>query len=133
MYGVDGEMVTFESFMKSQADRQVRRAESWAEWAKSQGVSCDFKVDSGGTILVDSICQEVRESHCDLIVMEGQAGAIRVAILGSTTRAVVRAATCPVLVFPKRDEELSARVPSRDRGASILEPASRSGELDHTQ
>lgn len=121
IYGADGEMVDIEDFMESKTDQQLKRAESWAEWAKSQDVNCDFKVDSSATTFVDSICQQACESQSDLIVMEGQAGPIRVAILGSSMRAVVRVAPCPVLVFPKREEDLAVQVFDRPGSGFNLE------------
>jgi nucleotide-binding universal stress UspA family protein len=101
MYGIEGEMVSFEDFMKIQAEHQVRRAESWAEWAKGEGVDCDFIVDASGEAVDDLICNEVKALKSDLIIMEGQSGPIKVALLGSITRSVVRVAECPVLVFPR--------------------------------
>lgn len=110
MYGLEGEMVTFDDFMKIQADHQMRRAHSWAEWAKDEGVSCDFHVDSSGDAIDELIAKKATEIHCDLIVMEGQSGPLKVAFLGSITRSVVRSAPCPVLVFPRASLEKAAEL-----------------------
>jgi nucleotide-binding universal stress UspA family protein len=40
MYGIEGEMVTLEDFMKIQGEHQTNRAQSWANWARSEGVRC---------------------------------------------------------------------------------------------
>lgn len=100
LYGVEGEMVSLEDFLKLQSDHQVHRAQSWAEWAKTEGVDCRCKVENAVEPVDELICKQALQEECDLIVMEGQSGPIRVALLGSIARNVVRSATCPVLVFP---------------------------------
>jgi nucleotide-binding universal stress UspA family protein len=101
MYGVDGEIVGFEDFMQVQAEHQGRRAQAWAQWAESEGVPCGFKVDASGESVEDMICAEAKASGADLIILEGHSGPLKVALLGSVTRNVVRAALCPVLVYPR--------------------------------
>lgn len=128
LYGVEGEMVSLEDFLKIQADQQTKRAQNWSDWAKSEGVQCDFRIEVAGEQVDDLICREAVSKNCDLIVMEGQSGPIKVALLGSIARNVVRAAPCPVLVFPRNslvekeketvpaEEVLSTREPSADLG-----------------
>jgi nucleotide-binding universal stress UspA family protein len=101
LYGVEGEMVSLEDFLRIQGEHQTHRAEAWAEWAKSEGVNCTFKVETAGEPIDDLICHEAIAEAADLIVMEGQSGPIKVALLGSIARNVVRAAPCPVLIFPR--------------------------------
>jgi len=99
-YGVEGEMVSFEDFLRIQSDQQTKRAKNWAEWAGTEGVMCDYHIEVDGDQIHELICREAIQRNCDLIVMEGQSGPIKVALLGSIARNVVRAAPCPVLVFP---------------------------------
>lgn len=101
LYGVEGEMVSLEDFLRIQSDQQTKRAQAWADWAKSEGVPCDIKVDSVAEPVDDLICRQAMSGAYDLIIMEGQSGPIKVALLGSIARNVVRAAPCPVLVFPR--------------------------------
>lgn len=101
LYGVEGEMVSLEDFLRIQADQQTKRAQTWSDWAKSEGVTCDFRIETVGEQVDDLICREAARHGCDLIMMEGQSGPIKVALLGSIARNVVRAAPCPVLVFPR--------------------------------
>ncbi|MGZ6433277.1 MAG: universal stress protein [Pseudobdellovibrionaceae bacterium] len=101
LYGVEGEMVSREDFLKIQTEHQSRRAKAWAEWAKSEGVACSFKVESVEEAIDELICREAMTEKADLIMMEGQSGPIKVALLGSIARNVVRSAPCPVLIFPR--------------------------------
>jgi nucleotide-binding universal stress UspA family protein len=101
LYGIEGEMVSLEDFLKIQGEHQARRAETWSQWAKSEGVECSFKVDTAGETVDDLICNQALAEACDLIIMEGQSGPIKVALLGSIARNVVRAAPCPVMIFPR--------------------------------
>ncbi len=136
LYGFEGEMVSREDFLKIQEDHQARRAESWADWAKSEGVNCAVKVLVADDSIDDLICHEAADMQADLIVMEGQSGPIKVALLGSIARNVVRAAPCPVLIFPrssltvkeKESEEIKYDEAARALSAR-LGPLSQASEL----
>lgn len=124
LYGIEGEMVSLEDFLRIQGDHQTRRASVWAEWAKTEGVNCMFKVDQAGETIEDLICNQAVSEACDLIIMEGQSGPIKVALLGSIARNVVRAAPCPVLIFPRASlEEKGADIEKTDLAAES--PATR--------
>lgn len=101
MFGVEGEMVTLENFMELQGQHQQRRAESWSEWARAEGVPCDAILDMSGEAVDKLICQKAQEEGSDLIVMEGRSSPLKAAIMGSVARDVVRSACCPVLVLPR--------------------------------
>ncbi|HEY8272365.1 MAG TPA: universal stress protein [Pseudobdellovibrionaceae bacterium] len=101
LYGVEGEMVSREDFLKIQQEHQSLRAEAWADWAKGEGVNCSFKVESVEEAIDILIYREAVAERADLIMMEGQSGPIKVALLGSIARNVVRTGPCPVLVFPR--------------------------------
>jgi len=127
LYGVEGEMVSLEDFLRIQSDQQTKRAQSWAEWAKTEGVHCEIRVETAGEPVDNLICRQAVVENCDLIIMEGQSGPIKVALLGSIARNVVRAAACPVLVFPRNAltekekevapaEEAVEREPSTEAG-----------------
>ena len=112
-------MVTFDAFITAQSEHQEKRAKGWAEWAQAMGTDCDYIIDASGENVEDQICEAARNFSSNLIVMEGQSGPIKVAILGSVTRSVVRASSCPVLVLPTlslvKEEELE-RAPTYDLG-----------------
>lgn len=123
MYGVEGEIVTLEDFVRAQADRQSRRAESWTEWAQQEGVNSGFKVDSSGSPVDTLICTEAEKGVYDLIVMESHSKPLKTALLGSTTRNVVRMAPCPVLVLPRECLQLeSSIVRSKEKVSSMQVP-----------
>lgn len=102
LYGMEGEMLSLEEFLRIQEEHQTKRAEAWCEWAKSEGVSCGFKIETAGEPIDDLICRETIAADADLVIMESQSGPLKAALLGSTARNVVRAAPCPVLVFPRQ-------------------------------
>ncbi|RYZ90028.1 MAG: universal stress protein, partial [Proteobacteria bacterium] len=102
IYGLEGEMIAFEDFMRIQSEHQVRRAQLWTEWAKAEGIDCDYVIDTSGETAGDVICREATYCGADLIMMEGHSGPLKVALMGSTSRDVVRHATCPVLVIPRQ-------------------------------
>lgn len=102
LYGVEGEMVSLEDFLQIQSEQQTKRAQSWADWAKSEGVACKVVVETAANPVDDLICRHASMEACDLIIMEGQSGPIKVALLGSIARNVVRAAPCPVLILPRK-------------------------------
>jgi nucleotide-binding universal stress UspA family protein len=122
MFGVEGEMVTLESFMEMQGQHQQRRADSWSEWAQAEGVPCTADLDMSGEPVDRLICHKALQDGSDLIVMEGRSNAIKAALMGSIARDVVRSAPCPVLVLPRLSlrekapelsEEVTSRVPER--------------------
>lgn len=127
LYGVEGEMVSLEDFLRIQTDHQMKRAQSWAEWAKTEGVECAVQVETANDPVDDLICREATNGGCDLIVMEGQSGPLKVALLGSIARNVVRAGPCPVLVFPrnsliekeKEHEEVNTNAEEESREPSV--------------
>lgn len=129
LYGVEGEMVSLEDFLRIQADHQKKRAQNWADWAKSEGVPCEILIETVGEQVDDLICRQATTIGSDLIIMEGQSGPIKVALLGSIARNVVRAAPCPVLVFPR-----NALVEKEKEGAPIeaeeSTPANREPSVD---
>lgn len=121
LYGIEGEMVSLEDFLRIQGEHQSRRAQTWSEWAKSEGVNCSYKVETAGEAIDDLISNQALAQNCDLIVMEGQSGPIKVALLGSIARNVVRAAPCPVLIFPRgalleKETETEAALAAERRG-----------------
>jgi nucleotide-binding universal stress UspA family protein len=126
LYGVEGEMVSMEDFLRIQGDHQSRRAEAWADWAKSEGVNCTAKVETAGEAIDDLICREATTEAADLIVMEGQSGPIKVALLGSIARNVVRAAPCPVLIFPRN----SLVEKEKESEMNALEEATRQSSVE---
>lgn len=118
MMGVEGEMVSLEDFMQIQGEHQKRRAVSWCDWARAEGVPCEGELDLSGEPVADVICEKARREGADLIVMEGRSGPLKAALMGSVARDVVRSASCPVLVLPRlslRDKvpELSTSVAAR--------------------
>lgn len=108
--GIEGEMVNFDSFMNAQTENQEKRAKAWSDWAQAMGTECDYIIDATGENIEDQICDAAKTFSSNLIVMEGQSGPIKAALLGSVTRSVVRASPCPVLVLPTLSLEKEAEL-----------------------
>lgn len=71
----------------------------WLKWAESKGVRASSTVDESRAPVAESIVRYAEGARASLIMMVAQAGPVASAILGSTTRQVVRNAACPVWVF----------------------------------
>jgi nucleotide-binding universal stress UspA family protein len=70
---------------------------SWVAQARRSGVRADFVLDE---TLGSPAAEIVREgAAADLVVVAARSGPLESAVLGSTTRGVLRAATRPVLIF----------------------------------
>lgn len=116
MMGIEGEMVTLENFMEIQGQHQQRRADSWSDWARAEGVQCTAELDMSGESIDELICEKARLEGADLIVMEGRSSPLKAALMGSVARDVVRSAPCPVLVLPRLS--LREKVPGLSVNAS---------------
>lgn len=137
LYGVEGEMVSLEDFLQQETQLQTQRAQAWADWAKAEGVECRVSVETVSAPVDELICRKAQEEGSDLIVMEAQSGGMKAALLGSTTRNVVRAAPCPVLVFPRnslleKEQETSAQTETRPepgKESDVMAPDFRDFEI----
>ncbi|HWU44972.1 MAG TPA: universal stress protein [Bdellovibrio sp.] len=101
VYNYKGKMLTLEQIIEHQMEHQTQRAHRWIEWAQNEGVSATFRVDSSFDAIDKLILETVEKDNIDLIVMEAQSGPMSAALLGSYTRNVVRAASCPVYVLTR--------------------------------
>lgn len=83
-----------------------RELGQWAEDARKTGVEVDVKVDeTSGKGIWESILERVAHLNGVIIAMASQTGPVSSAILGSTTRQVIRQATCPLwVIHPRRTE-----------------------------
>jgi nucleotide-binding universal stress UspA family protein len=89
----------FPEYVQEQIIWANRRAKSWAKTADEHGVVMEFLLDEKGLSVWDQICSIASKTNVGLIAMEAQSGPVSSALLGSTTRQVVRHAPCPVLVL----------------------------------
>ena len=85
------------------------RVEKFCDDMEHKLTECSFMIDSVIVEIghpVDRIIQQAKKINCDMIVMgyRGQ-GVLKEAVLGSTSRRVLRRSEIPVLVvrLPKRD------------------------------
>jgi nucleotide-binding universal stress UspA family protein len=79
--------------------RHRRHAESWARWAKNQGVETEVVIDTETINVAESIVSLARKQRAGWIAMAAHNGPIASALLGSVTRQVIRIADCPVWVL----------------------------------
>jgi nucleotide-binding universal stress UspA family protein len=80
-------------------------AQAWVEHAEQLGVPVRFRAIEGKETLDAGILRVAREERVDLIAMASETGPVAAALIGSTTREVVRSAPCPVLVLSPRARE----------------------------
>jgi nucleotide-binding universal stress UspA family protein len=87
-------------------DHAQKHAEAWVRIAGRRKIGMDFIIHERSKKPADEIIAIARETGARLIAMQTNTGALGAAILGSTTRHVIRKSTCPVWV-------LNPRVPRR--------------------
>ncbi|MBX2986965.1 MAG: universal stress protein [Bdellovibrionaceae bacterium] len=102
LYEYQGEFVSLRQILEDQIKHQTERAEAWTEWALRDGIAADYMIDESGAGVENTILEASRRREISLIVMSAQSGPVISAILGSLTRRVIRGATCPVLVYPRK-------------------------------
>jgi nucleotide-binding universal stress UspA family protein len=80
-------------------ERQRRRADKWARWARNQGVICESLLDTETVNIAESVVALVRRRGSGLVALAALNGPVATALLGSVTRQLVRIAECPVWVI----------------------------------
>lgn len=117
VYNYKGRMLSIDQIIQDQVENQTHRAQTWIDWAKSEGVSAHFYIDNTFKPIDELVLAAVERQDADLVVMEAQSGPLSAALLGSFTRNVARKAECPVYVLtrhiydPKKE---TTRAPEKD-------------------
>jgi nucleotide-binding universal stress UspA family protein len=99
VYLLGGSWIPVQAYFAAEVDRKARRIKLWSKWATHQGVETDYELRTEGGPVADTILALAKRKNASLIAMEGQAGRISAALIGSVSRQVLRAAPCPVWVL----------------------------------
>lgn len=113
VYLLGGSWIPVSAYFSLEEDRQRRRAEAWAKWAKGRGITVEIEINSEEKSISQSILEVARSRKAGLICMEAQSGSVAATLIGSITRQVIRSADCPVWVLrpaaqPKSQSRLKA-------------------------
>jgi nucleotide-binding universal stress UspA family protein len=78
-----------------------RLGERWRELARAQKVACEFTLvrSSASFDPSSALLAYAKKQRADLIALAAQSGPLQAAVMGATSREIVRAAECPVLVY----------------------------------
>ncbi|MEO5970131.1 MAG: universal stress protein [Bdellovibrionia bacterium] len=90
------------SIMKEEKNRTREALVKYLELAKKSAVKAESMFEESESSESEAILAAARARSCDIIAMAAQSSALRSAIVGSTTRQVVRGASCPVWVLHAR-------------------------------
>lgn len=81
-------------------ERRVRRlGERWVKQVTQKGIEAEFVLNREGSFAAKSILKLAQRKHPSMIALASRKGALGVAFLGSTSRQVLRRASCPVWVM----------------------------------
>jgi nucleotide-binding universal stress UspA family protein len=95
-----GERVPPRVFREHQIEHQARREKAWSEFSRHSDVVVKTLMDTDSETVADAILKAAKQNGTGrIIMMEAQSSAIRDTIMGSTTKKVVRGASCPVWVL----------------------------------
>ncbi len=105
-----------------QAARAIRHANAWSKLAGTHGVEVEFLLRERVRNPGDDIVRTARRIDADLIVMQSNAGPVSAALLGSTTRQVVRKSPCPVWILKSEAYHPSIEIrPSVSASQSLMQ------------
>jgi nucleotide-binding universal stress UspA family protein len=105
-YLFSGSWVPARHSLKAEVQKQYRRGNAWARWARNQGVDCEFILDESSGNMVGNLIRILRERDVGLITLVSRSGPVASTLLGSFTRQVLRRATCPTwILHPKANRQ----------------------------
>ncbi|MGE0634466.1 MAG: universal stress protein [Pseudobdellovibrionaceae bacterium] len=102
-----GGALSLSQMFETELQRKRDKAQAWVDWGRYRQVDTNFILESSSKSIDECICRSADEKKADLIVMESHTGPLEAALIGSTTRKVVRQSKCPVLVLSKNLLELA--------------------------
>jgi nucleotide-binding universal stress UspA family protein len=88
----------YEKYFEEDAQERQGRLDEWVKIAKDQGVKTEILLDRKPDFLVESILKHAKKMKNGFIAMQSTTGPLETALLGSTSRQIVRSAHCPVWV-----------------------------------
>lgn len=102
MYLLGGGWVPMHQFFAEDAEIRRKQLTEWAEFAKGQGVSCNWRLEEIPGNISDAIVDFAKSSGASIVAMAAQSGPVASALIGSIVRQVVRQAVIPVLILHPR-------------------------------
>lgn len=92
-------MMSTGEYLRIEADNREKDAGVFLRYAEKHGVPVQLKIDETDKEISDAILIAAGKANSDLIAMVSQTGKAKTALLGSTTRGVIRKAKTPVWVM----------------------------------
>jgi len=99
--GPDSEPVMIQTYVDEELEREKEELRAITEHIQKQGVNADSVLLQGP--IIDTIIDEAKELHADMIVMGKEShGLLYRTLLGTTSEGVIRRARVPVLIVPEK-------------------------------
>jgi nucleotide-binding universal stress UspA family protein len=99
--GPDAEPVMTQTYINEELAREKEELQAITEHIKKQGVDADSVLLQGS--IIDTIIEEAKELHADMIVMGKEShGLLYRTLLGTTSEGVIRRTRVPVLIIPEK-------------------------------
>lgn len=90
-----------DSLIQEEVEEKTKMVEKWAGIARKRGLMTQVVIDQTPGGVAASIVKLAESGNHSLIAMVAHTGPVASALMGSTTRQVVRTAPCPVMVLRK--------------------------------
>ena len=99
--GPDAEPVMIQTYVDEELEREKEELQAIKEHIQKQGVDVNSVLLQGS--IIDTIIEEAKEIHADMIVMGKEShGLLYRTLLGTTSEGVIRRARIPVLIIPEK-------------------------------
>jgi len=99
--GPDSEPVMIQNYVNEELEREIVELNAITEHIHKQGIEADSVLLQGS--IIDTIIEEAKELHADMIVMGKEShGLLYRTLLGTTSEGVIRRARVPVLIIPEK-------------------------------
>lgn len=102
LFTVDGKLLNFPDFITHSLKEKRKTLEQWSQAASEIGVDLSYILDYGDRELDQTLLDIIAHQKIDQVIMEAQSGPYTAALLGSTTRKLIKAAVCPMVLLPHR-------------------------------
>ncbi|OFZ56706.1 MAG: hypothetical protein A2428_05645 [Bdellovibrionales bacterium RIFOXYC1_FULL_54_43] len=99
VYLLGGSWLPVHTYFSQETERHRKHAQSWARWARRQGIATEVIIETKPKSIPDEIVALATQKKVGLVAMATQTGPVSSALIGSITRQVVRNADCPVWVL----------------------------------
>lgn len=94
------------SMVEEDLQGKMKLGQAWCVEFRKKGITCDFLMDRKSGFAVSGVLRAIKQKKIGLVAMASHTGKVTAALLGSTTREVLRSAPCPVwVVHPDRRQK----------------------------